>query len=102
MLGGAIALPIGTIFTNANSRDKAKYVVKEVAGKLGIAREDGGKIVMDGMTSKNGVMILKSIAKKIAFRGRQPYYNKQYNIVSNAYSQKDLPQEGQKLSIISR
>lgn len=102
MLGGAIALPIGTIFMNANSKDKATYVVKEIAGKLGIAREDGGKIVMDGMTSKNGVMILKSIAKKLSFKGKQPYYNKQYNIVSNPYGQKDLPQEGQKLSIISR
>lgn len=102
MLGGAIALPVGTIFVNANGKDKVNYVVKEIAGKLGIVRDDGGKIVMDGMTSKNGVMVLKHIAKKLSFKGKQPYYNKQYNITSNLYEQKDLPQEGKKLSIISK
>lgn len=97
MLGAGVAIPVGTVFTNANVRDKAKYVVKEINGKLGIFRE-GGKIVMDGLTSKNGVMILKHV-KNIAFRGN---INKQYNIVSNPYKSVVPVEEGQKLSIIAR
>ena len=86
---------------NSNMKDKAEYVVKEIGGKLGIVRKDGGKIVMDGKTSKNGVMILKHL-KKIAFRGRKPYYNKQYNIVSNPYTKAESIEEGKNLSIIAR
>lgn len=97
MLGAGVAIPVGTVFTNANVRDKARYVVKDINGKLGIFKE-GGKIIMDGMTSKNGVMILKHV-KKIAFRGN---LNKQYNFVSNPYCAAKPVEEGQKLSIISR
>lgn len=101
LLGTGIAVPVGTIFMNSNMKDKTEYVVKEIGGKLGIVRKDGGKIIMDGKTAKNGVMILKYL-KKIAFRGKKPYYNKQYNIVSNPYAVSEKFEEGKKLSIISK
>ena len=100
LLGAGIALPVGTIFMNANSKDKAEYVVKEVGGRKAIVRKDGGKIVMDGKTAKNGVMILKKI-KNIIFKGHQNKYS-QYNFVSNPYKHNELAAEGQKLSIISK
>ena len=97
LLGAGVTLPVGTLFVNANTRDKAKYVVKNINGKLGIVREDGKKIIMDGLTSKNGVMLLKKI-KNVIFRGNR--YNSQYNICSNTY--KNLTAEkGKKLSVIS-
>ena len=104
MLGAGIALPVGTVFTNANARDKAEYVVKEIGGKLGIVKKDGGKIVMDGKTSKNGVMILKHI-KNVIFKGapkKKVYYNAQYNFVSNPYKQPEQTIEGEKLSILAK
>ena len=100
LIGAGIAIPAGTIFTNANARDKAEYVVKQIGDKLGIFRKDGGKIVMDGITAKNGVMILKKI-KNIAFRGKNS--GSQYNIISNLYKHNEVPVEtGMKLSIISK
>ena len=104
MLGAGIAIPVGTVFTNANARDKAEYVVKEIGGKLGIVKKDGGKIVMDGKTAKNGVMILKHI-KKVIFKGapkKKVYYNKQYNFASNPYKQPEQTIEGEKLSILAK
>ena len=102
VLGAGIALPIGTIFVNAKARDNAKYVVKQVNGKLAIAREDGKKIVMDGQTSKNGVMILKKL-RKIAFKGSQGFYNNQYNIMSsNSYSKIRNAEQGKNLSLVSK
>lgn len=104
LIGAGIAVPVGTVFTNANARDKAKYVVKKIGNNLGIVREDGGKIVMDGLTSKNGVMILKHI-KNIIFKGapkKKVYYNAQYNFVSNPYKAKDDVVSGEKLSIVAR
>ena len=100
LIGAGIAIPAGTIFANANAKDKAEYVVKQIGNKFGIFRKDGGKIVMDGITAKNGVMILKKI-KNIAFRGKNP--SSQYNIVSNPYKHNEVPVEtGKKLSIISK
>ena len=101
VLGSAIALPVGTVFVNANARDKAKYVINEFGN---IVRADGGKIVMDGKTSKNGVMILKHI-KKIVFKGSQknkPFYNTQFNFASNPYKKAETTEAGQKLSIMSK
>lgn len=93
----AVAIPVGTQFINTNLKDKAKYVVKEVEGKKGVYGifKEGGKIVMDGLTSKNGVMMLK----KIAFKGN---FNKQYHITSNPYKQNDILEEGKKLSVIAK
>ena len=119
MLGSSIALPVGTIFVNALSKDKSEYVVKEIDGKLGVVRKDGGKIVISGKTSKNGVMILKHIkdavkkvvsspAKNIVFRGNgsniktRTYFNHQYNFVSDPYKKFEEPIEGQQLSIVSK
>lgn len=102
MLGAGVAIPVGTVFTNANARDKAEYVVKEIGGKLGIVKKDGGKIIMDGKTSKNGVMILKHI-KNVIFKGapkKKVYYNKQYNFVSNPYKHYESAKKGQRFSII--
>ena len=104
LLAAGISIPIGTVFTNANARDKAKYVVKDLGnGMRGIVKEGGGKIIMDGLTSKNGVMILKHI-KNIVFKGNKhrEYYNPQYNFVSNPYKQKEIPVEGEKLSLLSK
>ena len=100
VLGSAIALPVGTVFMNANARDKAKYVVNEFGN---IVKEGGGKIVMDGLTSKNGVMILRHL-KKVAFKGKQhkTYFNPQYNFVSKPYQKSETVEEGQKLSIVSK
>ena len=99
MLGAGISLPIGTIFLNANARDKVEYVVKDINGKLGIARKDGKKIIMDSTTAKNGVMLLKKI-KNIVFKGNNIY--SQYNISSQAYKAFEEPQKGQQLSMISK
>lgn len=103
LLGAGIALPAGTIFANINAKDKAEYIVKEVAGKLGIVRKDGGKIVMDGLTAKNGVMILKKL-KNVAFKGSnsKAFYNSQYNIVSNPYQPAKTVEEGKRLSVIAK
>ncbi len=104
LLAAGVSIPVGTVFMNANARDKAKYVVKDLGnGMRGIVKEGGGKIVMDGLTSKNGVMILKHI-KKIVFKGKQhkEYFNPQYNFTSNPYKQKEIPVEGEKLSIIAK
>lgn len=101
LLGAGIALPVGTIFVNSNARDKAQYIVKNINGKLGIVRKDGGNIIMNGFTSKNGVMILKHL-KKIAFKGRQPFYNNKFNIVSNPYKQNETIENGKNLSIIAK
>lgn len=100
VLGSAIALPVGTVFMNANARDKARYVVNEFGQ---IVKEGGGKIVMDGLTSKNGVMILRHL-KKVAFKGKQhkTYFNPQYNFASNPYQKAETVEEGQKLSILSK
>ncbi len=100
LLGAGVAVPVGTVFTNANVRDKAKYVVKEINGQLGIFKE-GGKIVLSDLTAKNGVMILKHI-KNIAFKGHRTYYNPQYNFVSNPYKKQEVQEEGKRLSIISK
>lgn len=100
MLGAGVALPVGTVFMNANAKDKTEYVVKEVGNKKAIVRKDGGKIIMDGMTAKNGVMILKKI-KNIIFKGHQNKYS-QYNFVSNPYMHNEPVVEGQNLSIIAR
>ncbi len=100
MLGAGVALPVGTVFMNANAKDKTEYVVKQVGNKKAIVRKDGGKIIMDGMTAKNGVMILKKI-KNIIFKGHQNKYS-QYSFVSNPYKHNEQAEEGQRLSIIAR
>ena len=96
LLGAGIALPVSTVFVNMNLKDSAKYVVQNIGGKLAIVREGGGKIVMDGKTAKNGVMILK----KLPFKGRS--LNKQYNIVSNPYQPAKTVEKGKKLSVVSK
>ena len=100
MLGAGVALPVGTVFMNANAKDKTEYIVKQVGNKKAIVRKDGGKIIMDGMTAKNGVMILKKI-KNIIFKGHQNKYS-QYNFVSNPYKHNEPVEEGNKLSIVSK
>ena len=100
VIGAGIAIPAGTVFMNANAKDKTEYVVKQVGNKKAIVRKDGGKIVMDGLTAKNGVMILKKI-KNIIFKGHQNKYS-QYNFVSNPYKHNEPAAEGQNLSIISK
>ena len=98
-MAGAFALPVGTVFMNANGQDKARYVIKQMGEKLGLVKEGGGKIILDGLTSKNGVMVLK----KLAFRGNsKPYLNTRYNIVSNPYKHQNISEVGKNLSLISK
>ena len=100
LLGTGIALPIGTIFLNADARDKAKYIVQKVGDKLGVVRQDGQKIILDGLTAKNGVMVLR---KALSFRGTSHsnnVHNIQYNVVSDAYSNKKQADIGNKLSLL--
>ena len=54
---------------------------------------------MNNITAKNGVMILKKIAKPV-FRGKN--LNQQYNIVSNPYTKTTEAKTGQNLSIIAK
>ena len=101
LMGAGITIPLGTIFINADARDKAKYIVQKIKDKIGIVREDGKKIVMDGLTAKNGTMILR----KVAFRGKNSsngFYNKQYNLVSNTYQNKKEAETGKNLSLVCR
>ena len=99
LMGAGITLPIGTIFYNACKNDKTEYIVKQIKDKIGIVRADGKKIIMDGLTSRHGVMMLTS------FRGHQHtngFYNKQFNIVSNPYKKSHKVSEGKKLSLIAK
>lgn len=101
LMGAGVTIPIGTIFLNADTRDKTKYIVKKLGDRIGIARQDGKKIVMDGLTAKNGVMVLR----KVAFRGNtngNGIYNQQYNLISNPYAKHEEFEQGKSLSIIAR
>ena len=104
VLGAGVTLPVGMIFVNSNTIDKTRYIVQKLSdGKRVIAKEGGGKIIMDGITSKNGVMILRNLARKIAFRGKQQaFYNEKFNIVSNPYKKQHDVESGKQLSLISR
>ena len=101
LMGAGVTIPIGTVFMNANGVDKTRYIVQKIKDVIGIVREDGKKIVMDGITSKHGAMVLN----KVAFKGcskRNNLLNKQYNFVSNPYKKSENVVEGEKLSIICK
>ena len=101
LMGAGVAIPVGTVFINADSRDKAKYVVEQIGDRLGIVRKDGsktGKIILDGITAKNGVMILRKL-KNIAFKGS---LNQQYHFSQNAYQINNKPEVGNQLSLVLR
>ena len=104
-LAGGMTLPIGLTFMNADARDKAIYIVKKIQDKIGIVRQGTNEFIrLNGKTAKNGVMVLKHIAKKAknpCFRGSVGY-NKQYNLVTNPYQKIEMPVEGEKLSILAR
>ncbi len=93
-----LSLPLGLEFINSAAKDKATYIVKEIAGKgRAIAVKEGSYIALNKDTLRNGVMVLKHVA----FRGNSRQINKQYNIVTNPYKKTEPAQEGQKLSIIA-
>ncbi len=98
LMGAGVTIPLGTVFFNADARDKAKYIVEKIGDKIGIVREGGKKIVMDSITAKNGVMVLK---KALSFRGKG-VYNKQYSFNTNLYQQEPEQEQGKKLSIIAK
>ncbi|MCM1004129.1 MAG: hypothetical protein NC408_07295 [Candidatus Gastranaerophilales bacterium] len=108
MLGAGLSLPIGLEFFNTNGKDKATYVISDLFDKegkcigRGLKVKEGSYIALNKDTLRNGVMVLKHTAKKLAFRGNSRQINKQYNIVSNPYKKVELPQEGQNLSIIAK
>ena len=102
-LGLGLSLPLGLTFINSDIRDKAIYEVRKIlnSNKLGIFKKDGGKIILDGATSKNGTMILthlKKHAKNINFLGN----TRKYNIISNPYKKIETPIEGKNLSLITK
>ncbi len=120
-LGAGLSLPLGLVFMNSDTRDKALYEVAKFTKKIkekigdkeiekavetiGIKRKNGGKIILDGLTAKNGAMVLKHVSgfgKKVVFRGSSQTINKQYKIVSNPYQKFEAPVEGEKLSLISK
>jgi len=98
LMGAGVTIPLGTVFFNADARDKARYVVEKIGDRIGIVKEGGKKIIMDGITAKNGVMILR---KALSFKGKG-VYNKQYNFASNPYQQMPTQEQGKKLSIVAR
>lgn len=101
LMGAGVTIPLGTMFINTDVRDTAKYIVRKINDRIGIFREDGKKIVMDGLTAKNGALILR----KVAFKGRsaeKSFYNKQYNFVSNIYEKPEAKESGKYLSLISK
>ena len=102
LLSAGIALPLGTCFMNANGKDKLEYIVEKVGDRLGIVRKDGKKIVMDGLTAKNGVMILKRFIPSFRGHSNAGFCNNKYYFCSNPYKKQELKEEGKKLSIISR
>lgn len=75
MLGGA-AIAVGTVFENINSDDKTKYVIKlnQNNQRVLASVSESGKLILDGLTAKNGVMVLRKVAQKITFKGFG-YYN---------------------------
>ena len=94
---GAFGLPVGLTFLNTDLNDKAVYIVKKLAdGAKVLVRKDGGKILLNKNTAKNGRMVLKHLT----FRGKN--LNKQYNVVSNPYQVSAPVEEGKNLSIVSR
>lgn len=109
-LGAGLSLPLGLTFLNSDNRDKAVYVVKKImdkagkdTGKLGIFKQ-GGKISLNGLTAKNGAMVLKHVSgygKKLVFRGNSANLNRTYNVVTNPYQKFETPVEGEKLSLIA-
>lgn len=104
-LAHGLSLPEGLEFRNTDVRDKARYVVGRIMGtnEPAIFREKA-KILLDGLTSKNGVMVLKHVknaARKVPFLGNSGNINKQYNIVSNPYKIQDKTVLGENLSLLS-
>lgn len=108
LLGAGLSLPIGLEFMNTNGKDLATYVVDNIYNKegqcigRGIKVKNGSYIALNKDTLRNGVMVLKHTAKRLAFRGNSKQINKQYNIVSNPYKKVETPEEGQNLSIIAK
>ncbi len=101
LMGAGVSIPIGTVFMNADARDKAKYVVEKIGNTIGIVREGGKKIIMDGMTAENGVMVLKKV-KNVAFRGSVRLNNQKYIIGSNLYTKSAEREQGKNLSLIAQ
>ena len=104
LLSAGISLPAGMILINSNKSDKSRYVVKVLNnGRRAITKEGGGKIIMDGLTSRNGVMILTNAIKRIAFKGNnKPFYNETFNIAPKPYINKSENLVGEKLSILAQ
>jgi hypothetical protein len=100
-MGAGVTIPIGTVFMNVNGVDKTRYIVQKVKDVIGIVREDGKKIVMNGFTSEHGAFVLR----RVNFKGRfnaNTLFNKQYNFASNTYKKAETTIKGKNLSIISR
>jgi hypothetical protein len=98
-MGAGVTIPVGTVFYNICKDDKVEYIVKKIKDKIGIVRADGKKIIMDGLTSRHGVLMLTS------FRGHHQdnrFYNKQFSIVTNPYKKAELHTEGERLSLIAK
>ena len=105
-----ITLPVGTTFYNAvkgceTDEFIVKYIEKEGRKFLGLIRNKaqgfGENIVINGKTGRNGVMVLKKVAK-VAFKGNN--INKQYNVTCPIYKNYGVDNSmtiGQNLSILA-
>ena len=93
ILPAGLAIAEGTIFVNMLKGDEAKYEVRFIDGLYRLVNKTG-KIAMNGVTAKNGVMFLKKL--KPAFRGKNSYH------ACNLYAKKENADLGQNLSIISK
>ena len=110
-LGAGLSLPLGLTFINSDSRDKSVYFVDKIRDKSGKLTDQlaifrkGGKIALNGLTAKNGAMVLKHVSqvgRRVVFRGSSQVNTKQYNFVSNPYQQTNVNTTGQKLSLLAR
>ena len=109
-LGAGVSLPLGMIFMNSDVRDKAIYFVDRIKDKNGnytsgrAIYKKGGKISLNGLTAKNGTMVLKYVkdaGKRLVFKGNSDLFSKQYNIApKSCYQKPDATNQGELLSLL--
>lgn len=97
-----LSLLENTEFRNTDIADGAKYIVQKGLGKAYVVIKEGGKILLNKLTARNGAMVLKKVP---VFKGRSGNINQQYNVsnpIYNSYSLSEQSQVGNKLSLISK
>ena len=95
---------------NSDGSDKAIYFVDRIKDKNGnytsgrAIYKKGGKISLNGLTAKNGTMVLKYVkdaGKQLVFKGNSDLFSKQYNIApKSCYQKPDATNQGELLSLL--